>query len=68
MPGQAPSARSAPAVPAPAPRRAFPARVLSRAQRAVLGALMSLAVIVLERRIRKALRSEAGADRTARPG
>jgi hypothetical protein len=31
--------------------------------RAILNALMSLAVIVLERRIRKALRSSAGSGR-----
>lgn len=43
-----------------AQQREVPARVLSRIQRAVLGLLMSLAVIVLERRIRKALRPGAG--------
>jgi hypothetical protein len=44
-----------PRLPAPArsPRRRGPPR-------AILNALMSLAVIVLERRIRKALRSGAG--------
>jgi len=40
------------------PRRGFPARVFARLQRAILGALMSSAVIVLERRIRKALGSK----------
>jgi hypothetical protein len=45
-----------------APPRAVPGRVISRVQRAILGALMSLAVIVLERRIRKALRSDGTAD------
>jgi len=34
--------------------------MLAVPQRAVLGSLMSLAVIVLERRIRKALRAESG--------
>jgi hypothetical protein len=45
-----------------APPRAVPGRVISRVQRAIPGALMSLAVIVLERRIRKALRSDGTAD------
>ena len=50
-----------------APPRAVPGRVISRVQRAILGALMSLAVIVLERRIRKALRSDGTADRGSGP-
>jgi hypothetical protein len=44
--------------------RGYLARVGGRLQRAVLGVLMSSAVIVLERRIRKALRrDQAGRDR-----
>ena len=49
--------------PGRAPHRGFPARVLGYLQRAILGALMSCAVIVLERRIRKALGRDKGADR-----
>lgn len=51
-----------------APPRAIPGRMISRVQRAVLGALMSLAVILLERRIRKALRADGTAGRGPRPG
>lgn len=36
-------------------------RILGYPQRAILGALMSLAVIVLERRIRRAIRRDAAA-------
>jgi hypothetical protein len=50
-----------------APPRAVAARVISRVQRAVLGALMSLAVIVLERRLRAAFRSGARSDTARRP-
>jgi len=48
-----------------ASQRQFPARILSYTARAILGTLMSLAVAVLERRIRKALRSKAGPGRPA---
>jgi hypothetical protein len=42
--------------PSQAPRR----RILGYPARAILGTLMSLAVVVAERRIRKALRSGSG--------
>lgn len=51
----------------------IPARVLSPLQRAILSALMSSAVIILERRIRTALRHgeatgrRTPADRSAEP-
>jgi hypothetical protein len=52
-------------------RRSIPARVLSPLQRAVLSAIMSSAVIILERRIRTALRrgesTGTPADRPAEP-
>jgi hypothetical protein len=48
MPGQS--------QPSQAPRR----RILEYPARAILSTLMSLAVVVAERRIRKALRSTAG--------
>jgi len=48
MPGQCP------------PSQALRRRILGYPARAVLGTLMSLAVVVAERRIRKALRSTAG--------
>jgi hypothetical protein len=51
--------------PGPAARRGLAARILAVPQRAVLGSLMSLAVIVLERRIRQALRAGAGGDSPA---
>jgi hypothetical protein len=41
-------------------RGGFPARIAGAVQRAILGGLMSLAVAVLERRIRKALRRDKG--------
>jgi hypothetical protein len=54
-----------PAQPPPTPARPSPAgghqrrraRITGRPARAILNAVMTLAVIVLERRIRKALRS-----------
>jgi hypothetical protein len=49
MPGQGP--------PAHPPRRQFPRRILSYPAHMTLGALMSLAVVMAERRVRKALRS-----------
>jgi hypothetical protein len=49
-----------PSPPAQAPERRVLAPVLSSPPRAILNALMSLAVIVLEWRIRRALRSDAG--------
>ncbi|HEY7012047.1 MAG TPA: hypothetical protein VH480_04770 [Streptosporangiaceae bacterium] len=54
--------------PGPASRRGPVARVLAAPQRAVLGSLMSLAVIVLERRLRKALRAEPGGGGQTPPG
>ena len=48
MPGQCP------------PSQALRRRILAYPARAILGALMSVAVVVAERRIRKALRSTAG--------
>ncbi len=54
MPGHPP--------PGQAPQRSFAARILGFPQRVTLSALMSLAVIVLERRIRKALGRDAGTD------
>jgi len=54
-----------PAPPAAAPRRQFPNRILAYPAQATLSALMSVAVVVLERRIRKALRPEANPDRRA---
>lgn len=49
--------------PGPPPRRGALARVRSYPQRMILDAFMALAAIVLERRIRKALRSGAGVSR-----
>ncbi len=46
--------------PAEKPERRFLAPVLRYLPRAILNALMSLTVIALERRIRKALRSGPG--------
>jgi hypothetical protein len=46
-----------------ASQRQFAQRILAYAAQVILSTLMSLAVIVLERRIRKALRSNAGSDR-----
>jgi hypothetical protein len=54
--------------PGPASRRGPAARVLEAAARAVLGSLMSLAVIVAERRIGKALSEGAGGDQEPPPG
>jgi hypothetical protein len=54
--------------------RSIPARLLGPLQRAILSALMSSAVIILERRIRATIRSGDGtgrrtsADRSAEPG
>jgi hypothetical protein len=48
--------------PGQALRTGLAARILGYPQRAALSALMFLAVIVLERRIRKALRRDAGTD------
>jgi hypothetical protein len=60
---RAAGARRDPAVrPGPAARRGVAARIVAVPQRAVLGSLMSLAVIVLERRLRKALRAGPGGD------
>jgi hypothetical protein len=42
------------------PSRALRRRILGYPARAILGTLMSLAVLVAERRIRRALRSTAG--------
>lgn len=53
--------------PGPASQRGPVARALAVPQRAVLGSLMSLAVIVLERRLRKALRAGAGGDQRPPP-
>jgi len=55
MPGHAPPDRS--------PQRQFPRRILAYPAPVALGTLMSVAVVVLERRIRKALRSSAEPDR-----
>jgi hypothetical protein len=49
MPGQSP------------PAQASPQRFFGYPARVILGTLMSLAVVVAERRIRKVLRSTAGA-------
>jgi hypothetical protein len=54
----------APSPPAKAPRRRFAARP----PRAILNAIMAVAVIVLERRIRKALRSGAQSQTGVPPG
>jgi hypothetical protein len=51
---------------APARQRQRAGRVPRPAARAILNAIMTLAVVVLERRIRKALRAGAGAS--PRPG
>jgi len=49
------------------PRRRVPTRVLARIQRAALGALMSIVVTLLERRMRSALnrrtRTDSGAPK-----
>jgi hypothetical protein len=42
------------------PSQSLRRRILGYPARAILGTLMSLAVVVAERRIRKALRSTAG--------
>jgi hypothetical protein len=55
MPGHSP--------PAHAPHRQFSSRILRYPAQVTLGALMSLAVVVCEWRIRKALRSDTGPDR-----
>ena len=57
-----------PAPSGPAPQRGPVARILAVPQRAILGSVMSLAVIVLERRIRKALRAEPGGSGPPSPG
>ena len=44
-------------LPAGAPQRPFPKRMLRYPARVILSAFMSLAVMVMERRIRKALRA-----------
>jgi hypothetical protein len=49
MPGHSPPGGTA--------RRALAARVAARLQRVILSALMSVAVVALERRLRKAFRS-----------
>jgi hypothetical protein len=68
-PDRAEEARRGPvARPGPAARRGLAARILAGLQRAVLGSLMSLAVIVLERRLRQALRAGAGEDQEPPPG
>ena len=46
-----------------APQRRFPKRIRAYPAQVILSALMSLAVMVLERRLRKAFRSNAGSDR-----
>jgi hypothetical protein len=57
---------TAPNPSAPVPRRPLPRRVLRYPARLILSTLMSLAVAVLERRVRKALRSSAEpGDRTS---
>jgi hypothetical protein len=43
----------------PAPQRPLPRRILRYPAQLILSALMSLAVTVLERRLRKTLRSSA---------
>ena len=58
MPGQSQPGQSQPGQSQPG--RALRRRSLAYPARAILGALMSLAVVVAERRIRKALRSTAG--------
>jgi hypothetical protein len=55
MPGHSP--------PAHVPQRRFGRRILGYAPHVILNTLMSLAVVVFERRIRKALRSNAGPGR-----
>jgi hypothetical protein len=55
-----------PSPPAQAPERRFLAPVLGYPARATLNSLMSLAVIVLEWRIRRALRSDAEPGHRAR--
>jgi hypothetical protein len=54
MPGPAPPARA---------HQRFPRRMLAYPAQLTLSALMSVAVAVLERRIRKALRPKTGAAR-----
>jgi hypothetical protein len=57
----------APAPSAPVPRRPLRKRVLRHPARLILSTLMSLAVTVLERRIRKAFHSSAEpADQASR--
>lgn len=51
--------------PADAPQRRSPTRVLKHPPRAILNAIMAVAVFALERRIRKALRP--GAEPGIRP-
>jgi hypothetical protein len=59
---------SAPNPSAPVPRRPLRKRILRYPARLILSTLMSLGVTVLERRVRKALRSSAEpADQTSRP-
>ena len=60
MPGHSPSA---PPPPTPPLARRFLAPVRTYPPRAILSTLMSLAVMVLERRIRKAVRSSAKTGR-----
>jgi hypothetical protein len=57
---------TAPNPSAPVPRRPLLRRILRYPARLILSTLMSLAVAVLERRVRKALRSSAEpGDRTS---
>ena len=59
MPSQSQPSQSQPSQSQPSqsqPSRALRRRILGYPARAILGALMSLAVVVAERRIRKALR------------
>ena len=60
MPGRSPPA---PRPPTPPPAQRFLAPVRTHPPRVILNTLMSLAVMVLERRIRKAVRSDAKTGR-----
>ena len=52
----------------PASRPGVPVRLLRHPQRAILDALMALAAVVLERRIRRALSRGESADATQADG
>ena len=54
--------------PAHAPGRQLAQRIVTYPAHVTLSALMSLAVVVLERRISKALRSNTGPDRQTSQG